>query len=519
MALTSHPGKPAGGIYSSAAALLLALTVASCSGSGPDEPTLQKGTALYRQGKYEAARDHFRKVHEENPDQRELAWQYLIKTRRAMQRGTLEESPVAQKPDQPQKDFVCQPEKNATENVEKTISATFIEMDLREALLELSALSGVSIVPDQTVGGLVSASIQALPLESALTMILAPNNFAFRKIDNFYLVGEGSPDNPSFHLLSETCLYKPVHLNPKEIFALVSPYYQPFLTLHEGRGLLTVVAPASIQQRIQRDVLTIDREPPQVLLEMTILEVTSKGREFLGIDWSREKSLTAEGVATGSSSLLLGGAGTIGLNFTKTTSLLTKTFQASVQWLSQSGDATLKANPSIVTLDGHEARFSSIHETWVDPTPASLRKQKEKIRYGVSLRIVPHISRKNEVVLEIISAEVSDLTTNDLGNPEVIAHSISSTVRMAEGEALVLGGLLQSKKQHLVTKVPFLGDIPILGYFFKSESDSIRETEVLIIIKPRILGGKAFALRETAIQGPGVLPPLEQPSPSESPPS
>lgn len=251
-------------------------------------------------------------------------------------------------------------------------------------------------------------------------------------------------------------------------------------------------------------MLNFDREPPQVLLELTIVEVTSRGRELLGIDWSNGKSPTGAGATLGNTSSTSGGAGLFGINLTTADSLTTKTFQATVNWLSETGEATLRANPSIVTLDGHEAVFSSIHRSWVDPTPGSTTKKKEEIRYGVRMRIIPRISENQDVVLNIVSAEVSDLTVNSMGNPEVISHSISTKVRMRQGEALVLGGLLQKKKTYRVTKVPLLGDIPIFGYFFKSEAEQSRETEILIVIKPTVLSSGRVALRSGPTAAAGL---------------
>ena len=483
------------------AVMVLASSLAACSASVNGGLTMERGRALYEQGEFKQAREHFTELMANHPELREMAWQYLLRMQRAEQasQNPSGAAPAGVPTAAPSKapGFVCNgPETSLADDLsQKPVTATFIEADMREALLEISTQTGVSIVPDETVSGLLSASITELPLEEALEMILAPNNFSFRRIRNFYLVGESSPENPSFHLLSETCLYKPAHLLPKEILDLVAPFYKPFINLQERRGLLTVVAPRSMQRRIQQDVRTLDREPPQVLLELTIVEVTSKGRDLLGIDWSKGKSPAETGALLGSSTLVTGGAAGIGLSFTKANSLTTNSFQANVNWLSEAGEATLRANPSIVTLDGHEAVFSSIHESWVDPTPGSTYRKKEKIRYGVSMRIIPQISESNEVVLNIVSAEVSDLSVNSMGNPEVISHSISTKVRMREGEALVLGGLLQKKKKHQVTKVPLLGDIPILGYFFKSDREESRETEILIVIRPKVLTSRKITLR------------------------
>ena len=133
--------------------------------------------------------------------------------------------------------------------------------------------------------------------------------------------------------------------------------------------------------------------------------------------------------------------------------------------------------------------FTSLHNSGVR-TGAGGDEHGEKsnpIQYGVELKIVPHIAQSRQVVLNILLARVSDLTTNHLGMPEVVSHSISTTVRVREGEALVLGGLLQKKRRLNTTKVPILAGIPLLGAFFRSEQNEVEEMEILIVIQPKIL--------------------------------
>ena len=190
----------------------------------------------------------------------------------------------------------------------------------------------------------------------------------------------------------------------------------------------------------------------------------------------------------------MGTPGQLSMNFA-VTNLLSSQFQATVNWLSTTGDASLKATPSIVTLDGHPALFSSTQRTWLELDNAETSRPREEVRYGVELKLLPRIASNSEVVLEIISAQVSDLTTSNEGRPTVVAHQVSNTVRMKEGETLVLGGLLQKKKRYRITKVPYLGDIPILGAFFRREESAEEEKEVLIVIRPKILSENLITAR------------------------
>ena len=469
--------------------LAILLSGPACTAQQVPAEDLWNGKRLFQRGDYEKALAAFKKAGEQDPETQELVQHYIRKTLRAMRGGDTTRQKAFTKGKRAES-FTCPDREINRPNStpQPKVSGAFVMAELRETLLELSLQSGVSIVPDQTVEGLVSASFEKVTLEAALRILLAPGSYSFRRLDGFYLVGEGTPDNPSFHLLSTTCWYKPAHLRPKEILQLLAPFYRRFVSYHEARGILTVSAPRSVMDRIERDIISFDRQSPQVLLELTIVEVNRVGREFLGIDWAAGKRGTGADDILGKSLALTGGGGPLGLTY-KLTNVVTSEFQASINWLRKKGNAVLKSTPSIVSLDGHLAVFTSLHNSWVR-TGAGGDEHGEKskpIQYGVELKIVPHIAQSRQVVLNILLARVSDLTTNHLGMPEVVSHSISTTVRVREGEALVLGGLLQKKRRLNTTKVPILADIPLLGAFFRSEQNEVEEMEILIVIQPKIL--------------------------------
>ena len=109
------------------------------------------------------------------------------------------------------------------------------------------------------------------------------------------------------------------------------------------------------------------------------------------------------------------------------------------------------------------------------------------MNYGVELRIVPYISKLHRIRLEILQASVSDLTTGFDGMPKLIRHSISTSVIMIDGETLVLGGLMQKKSRNQLANVPGASRIPLIGGLFKHSEQAMVTTEVLILIRPKIL--------------------------------
>jgi type II secretory pathway component GspD/PulD (secretin) len=145
--------------------------------------------------------------------------------------------------------------------------------------------------------------------------------------------------------------------------------------------------------------------------------------------------------------------------------------------------------PSIVSIDGAEARFQSIQTVWITHSNDSRNAYSnvEQLSYGVDMSVVPRISFDGQVSLQIIKASVSDLTEDHDAKPRLIAHSITNTVDVPDGDYLVLGGLLQRKVRRMHNKLPIgLSNTP-LGFLSGQKKAVEEEMEVLIMIRPRIL--------------------------------
>ena len=380
---------------------------------------------------------------------------------------------------------------NCTQQEESTlldgianVDVSFIEADIRDALLELSLLTDISIITDDSIEGIVSVNFVDKSLDEVIVAIIAPGNYGYKKFDSFIYVGSQSPTAPSFHLLAETCTYKPVYIQPAQIVELLTPYYQQYVNYYEGHDHISIVAPDTIQRRIQSDVRIFDQVPQQILLEMSIVEVSAEALEMLGVKWRREIStadlLIEEGAVRGNI------LGFYQPNISK--SPVAQALIESLSALNTGEEVQVRAMPSIVTLNGRQANFSSTQTVWLPMLSISNNNTINEVNYGVDLRIVPFISKLNHIRLEILKASVSDLTTDFNGMPKLISHTISTSVIMLDGETLVLGGLMQKKSRNQRSKVPGFSKTPFIGGLFRHTEQAMVTTEVLILIRPKILG-------------------------------
>ena len=369
------------------------------------------------------------------------------------------------------------------------ISISFMEADLREALVEISVVTQIPVVMDDLIDGLISVNFTDTRLDKALNIMLAGGRFEYRVHDDYIFVGSSTPDSPSFSSLAVSCRYKPFHTLPIDLASSLSPYYQQFIRVPQNSDYLTITAPVKIQKNIQNQLKTFDQAPEQVLLEMSIVEVSKEALKILGLNWrkfGRDPNTRQlrdmgvgewDGVSSSSASELLRSF-SVGL-------MPHRTLAESMRFLEQSGSAKIKAMPSIVSLDGREAIFSTTNSIWVVESPSSNRTR--ELVYGVEMNVTPRISSDGDITLRIAKASVSDLTETDQGQPQITSHSVSNTVTVKDGDFLILGGLLQSRKSKKVSGLPISTKMKGLDYLLRQSHTEHVETEVLIMIRPRIL--------------------------------
>jgi type IV pilus assembly protein PilQ len=368
------------------------------------------------------------------------------------------------------------------------IDVSFIESDLREVLLELSMLTEVPIVADESVQGIVSASLQGKSLSTTLGVVLAPGNYAFKIFEDFIFVGSQYQGSPSLSLLSKTCRFSPSHMQVTSLAALIDPVDKQFIHINEENNLISITAPDRQQRRMRRLLELLDKPVDQVLLEVSIVEVNKEVFDILGINWNN-LNIIEQGLDVALTNELFGSPDGDQSNYNYIGSRLPTPmdrFKDSIGVLKNRGDADIKAMPSIVTLDGKEAKFTSTETIWL-PLVNDGSNKSTGLAYGVNIKLIPHIRSDDDIRLDIVDASVSDLTSSSTGNPILVSHSVSNSVEISDGDLVVLGGLLQKKNRNQEARVPLLSRMPGAGKLFSQDKTEIRETEVLIVIRPTIL--------------------------------
>ena len=401
------------------------------------------------------------------------------------------------------------------------ITNVFFDTDLRQALSDVAAQAGVTIIPDATVQGIVSADLQDVPLEDALRMLLLAGGFAFKKINGYYLVGAPDPSNPNFYLLSETEVLELKYLDGNAIAGyLAGPYgryvtvegappaeperqlgrerarttYRPAVQRPQAGGTrLFITAPREIIDRIKADLALIDCPRTQVMLEAVVVEVTEDALKEIGIDWAtRWVRFASQATSMAMGDETYGRQAAVAIPASSLTySELSFIETAQLAALVEKGKARLRANPRVATTEGQTAEIEVGQEKYfaIVTGPVTFPYTTlEQIASGITLRITPSVVEETREVIARIEPDVRDVTGKGAnGLPEITYRRATTTVRVKDGQSIVIGGLQSELSTRTASKVPLLGDIPLIGNLFRRVSVRQSRTEVIIIITPHIL--------------------------------
>jgi general secretion pathway protein D len=259
----------------------------------------------------------------------------------------------------------------------------------------------------------------------------------------------------------------------------------------DGNNSLLIFATGNDFERIKSVLEEIDRVPNQVLLEAVIAEVSLDDDMKFGVRWF----LGEQNHGATFSDALSGAVSSVfpGFSYFLRSNDIAFTLNA----ISSVTNVRVLSAPSLVVLDnktatlqvGDQVPIVTQSARAVTAGDAPLISNVELKDTGVILKVTPRVNDSGLVTLDI-EQEVSSVvktTTSGIDSPTIRQRQMKTSVVVQDSEALALGGLIQEKETTGKSKVPVLGDIPLLGAAFRNKSDAVSRTELIIFIRPRVI--------------------------------
>ncbi len=431
------------------------------------------------------------------------------------------------------------------------VTIDFKDADIQNVLRILSYKSGVNIIAGKDVTGLVTMRLVDVPWEKALDVVLKTYGYAYERDGN--IVRVATLENLRKEELSVQ-VYSLNYAKASEVELSVRDILSDRGKVRaDGRSNMIIVTdiPTSLLQ-VEKVIAHLDKQTAQVVIQAKVIEATLGDADRLGIKWNVKakvvgsarpttlpfQSLTQDMLekylpdgkapTTDTSSIGTSGSTTSSdvadfptrvpqptfpvaerIDF-KFGTLDFSEFQAVLEAIQERRDAKVLSEPHITTLNNQEAKIL-VGEVISIPIfeRNSTTGRMEITGYndrdlGIRLSVIPQINNANEIVVDV-HPEITNLLgyddlTADIKAPRFSTRSAQTKVRVRSGQTIAIGGLIRENSVDSVTKVPILGDLPLVGQAFRHTDKTVQKTDLLFFLTVNVVQDDALP------QGHGPAP-------------
>ncbi|EJO22209.1 bacterial type II and III secretion system protein [Selenomonas sp. FOBRC6] len=393
--------------------------------------------------------------------------------------------------------------------------------DVRAVLLAVARMANIPLIVDDGVAGAVTAHLTGEG-EEVLRLVAAARGIHIERHGSVFLAlsADARTENRRVHV------YTVRYADPEELAhaanlsltgegkrAIVSKNNeerwnegsdsdtQRRVLVDRATNTLLFYGTESEALSVREIISALDVAPRQVSLEARVIAISKQAAKELGVDWSWSAlpqyprvrrgddgawevgGRNAGNEGTSAPGIIRFGRGPEGVPFEFY-------YSAAIRALITDGRAKMLARPNITTVQGHEALINIGAEVPVPRTTTSNTVTTTGIDYreaGIILRYTPRVTADGNIVARVHTEVSTPVFVEDLKAYRFQKRSADTTVRLKNGETMVIGGLIDSDESRSLSKIPFLGDIPILGAFFRSVRTSKTETELMIFLTAHVL--------------------------------
>ena len=255
------------------------------------------------------------------------------------------------------------------------------------------------------------------------------------------------------------------------------------------------------QAEVEQLIKSLDEPTKEVLIEVRVLQVVFKPQMDYGIDWNVDfgKKMRFSNVLLTEDSLT--SSDSLSSKYGKISygNIDVDDFDLSIRALKQVSDTKILSNPKLLVTNNEEAKIHVgdtvpyiISTTSGTGENAITSEEVEFVDVGLKLNVIPNINEDGFITMTLkpeLSTVTGRVESEGGGIPQVNKTLVETTVMVKDGMTVVMGGLKKDNKVHVVKGVPFLMNLPFVGRLFRSDSDEIESTEIVIFITPHIVKG------------------------------
>ncbi|HET9623326.1 MAG TPA: type IV pilus secretin PilQ, partial [Kofleriaceae bacterium] len=416
----------------------------------------------------------------------------------------------------------------------QTVELHFKDAPIHDLLRIIADVGKVSIVVPDTIDAKVTLDLKRVPWDQALEVILSSHQLWYRREGNLYRIAprkeldaedEAEAARREAALKAESPRAQLVPLNyasaqdlAKKLEPMLSPHGK--IAVDQRTNQLIVTDVTGNREQISRLALSLDTQTPQISIEARIVEANSTFTREFGIQWGGNASVGANsGNATGlifpSAISLIGGnedtntirtgvaapsdfavnlpaqtgsgeGGALGLSLGSVGGNFNINLRLSA--LEDKGTVRIISAPKVTVLNNKLASIASGVSIPIS-TVSATGTQTQFVQADLRLEVTPTVSQSDcaismDVVVQKNEPDFANVGAR--GDPSILRKEAHTSMLIADGETSVLGGIYTRNTGVAYNQIPFLGDIPVIGWLFKHRRENDDRTEILVFITPKI---------------------------------
>ncbi len=442
---------------------------------GRHDAALERAEALLKQRDAEAARAALKPVLVENPKNG---------------KGLLLQRKIDE---QVAKDAMVEPSLKA--KFTKPVTLQFRDANLKMVFEALARTSGINVLLDRDVKPDLKTSIfvKDVSVEDTINLILLQNQLEKKVIsDNTVFIYPGTAAKLKDYQDLKIRSFHLTNADPKQMLTMLKTLLKTKdIFIHEKTNSIVIRDTPDAIRLAEKMIADQDIAEPEVMLEVEVLEVSTSRLSELGIKWPSSFTLNTPPTAT-----TLGQLRELGGN-----DLLASSLSATLNLKLEDGDTNVLASPRIRVRNREKAKImigSRVPVITNAVTPVStgtpvITGSVQYLDVGLKLEVEPDIHQDNEVVIKVgldVSSIIKEVPNAQSGTLayEVGTRNATTVLRLKDGETQILAGLISDEDRKTASKVPGLGQIPVLGRLFATHKANGTKTEIVLSITPRIVG-------------------------------
>lgn len=401
-------------------------------------------------------------------------------------------------------------------NVEgKKVDLNVSNAPVGDILQGVASRTNLNLVTYKSPKGRISANVRDMPVGEVFDLLFRASNVTYRRKDSTYYVGTRKMSS-----VATTKLVSLDHVKAERVPEMLPSTLKQKVkikVISEHNGLMLTGANDAIDQ-LRSAIEAVDKPTPLILIEALVVDFTTTDLFELGLEVGqnakRSDQAKKKGYTFDDKGFQVEGEDKRLTRYLKELIPLTSNFGIEnigklpedfffqLRALSREGKVDIRSRPQVAALSGHTASieigqtqyFILRKETPVrSPEGGAVIQETErfeKIEANVSLKITPWVTPSGEVTTKIrpeFSQPVGEFSADR--PPTINRRTLESTVRLKEGETIILGGLIREEENVQYNKIPILGSIPLIGQIFRSRTTNTEKSELVIYLTPHVFYG------------------------------